>query len=246
VTAAGYVGPKVRVDHDISLLIPEIWCRMTAQERRPDFLIRNGYLEKCEDFEHAGKTVLLSRLGYRITSRFARSYFGRVFNHPHVVFTDDMLRPETQDLDLFADGMLNVITTQRTVAERYFKDGSVDSACPPLKALLHIMVHGNWEGHSLCDPLLRQLFTRESMLESDWYRERLSSKQQFDVRLWHRHIGYLETFLTRPTHADEAKRLGIETRLERAREQLDHVKQLSYLGELLGTIGRDPSLPESA
>ena len=35
VTAAGYVGPHVRVDHDISLLIPEIWCRMTAEERDP-------------------------------------------------------------------------------------------------------------------------------------------------------------------------------------------------------------------
>ena len=28
-TAAGYVGPKMQVDHDISLLIPEIWCRLT-------------------------------------------------------------------------------------------------------------------------------------------------------------------------------------------------------------------------
>src|SRR5262249_38996720 len=32
VTAAGYVGPKVRVDHDISLLVPEVWCRMTVEE----------------------------------------------------------------------------------------------------------------------------------------------------------------------------------------------------------------------
>jgi hypothetical protein len=246
VTAAGYVGPKVRVDHDISLLIPEIWCRMTPQERRPDFLIRNGYLEKCEDFEHAGKTVLMSRLGYRITPRFSRSYFGRVFNHPHMVFTDDMLRPETQDLDLFADGMENVINTQRTVAQRYINDGSISAACPPLRALLQIMVEGSSEGRALNDPELRALFTRDSMLASDWYKQRLSSKQQFDVRLWHRHIGYLETFLTRPTHADEAKRLGIETRLERAREELDHVKDLSYLAELLGTIGRDPAAPESS
>ena len=52
ITAAGYVGPNVRVDHDISLLIPEVWCRMTPAEREPKFLIANGYLEKCEDFEH--------------------------------------------------------------------------------------------------------------------------------------------------------------------------------------------------
>src|SRR5436190_7948733 len=52
VTAAGYVGPRFRVDHDISLLVPEIWCRMTVDERDPGHLIREGCLERCEDFEH--------------------------------------------------------------------------------------------------------------------------------------------------------------------------------------------------
>jgi len=32
---AGYIGPKYRVDHDISLLIPEIWCRLFPSERDP-------------------------------------------------------------------------------------------------------------------------------------------------------------------------------------------------------------------
>src|SRR4029078_856962 len=44
-TAAGHVGPHIRVDHDISMLVPEIWCRMKAEERNPAFLIRCGYLE---------------------------------------------------------------------------------------------------------------------------------------------------------------------------------------------------------
>ncbi|HZL13369.1 MAG TPA: hypothetical protein VFC85_04435, partial [Verrucomicrobiae bacterium] len=35
VTAAGFVGPKVRVDHDISLLVPEVFCRMVPEERDP-------------------------------------------------------------------------------------------------------------------------------------------------------------------------------------------------------------------
>ena len=34
-TSAGYVGPQVRVDHDISMLVPEIWCRMRVHERDP-------------------------------------------------------------------------------------------------------------------------------------------------------------------------------------------------------------------
>ena len=54
-TSAGYVGPKVRVDHDISLLVPEIWCRLTPEERDPAFLIRERYLEPLEDFEHEGE-----------------------------------------------------------------------------------------------------------------------------------------------------------------------------------------------
>src|SRR5208282_5401076 len=41
-TAAGFVGPTRRVDHDISLLIPEIWCRLTPMERSPAFLIHEG------------------------------------------------------------------------------------------------------------------------------------------------------------------------------------------------------------
>src|SRR2546423_11725602 len=45
VTSAGYIGPNRRVDHDISLLIPEVWCRMSVEERSPAFLIQEGYLE---------------------------------------------------------------------------------------------------------------------------------------------------------------------------------------------------------
>ena len=46
ITAAGYVGPQLRVDHDVSLIVPEIWSRMSAEERDPKFLIANRFLEK--------------------------------------------------------------------------------------------------------------------------------------------------------------------------------------------------------
>src|SRR5688572_24586964 len=75
VTAAGYIGPNTRVDHDISMLIPELWSRMEEWERDPKDMIENGYLEKCEDFEHDGKKVIASRLGYRITREFVVHYF---------------------------------------------------------------------------------------------------------------------------------------------------------------------------
>jgi hypothetical protein len=220
VTAANYVGPHVRVDHDVSLLVPEVWSRMSVQERDPGFLIRNNYLEKCEDFEFEGRPVLTSRLGYRITRRFVKTYFGRVFNHPHLVFTEEMLRPEKQDLALVVDGMDNIIETQKRVAGQYFADGSIEMACPPLKALLHIMRDDHFEGKDLNHPEIRALFTREALLSGEWYAGQLAAKRAKDKALWERHVAYLEGFLTKENYAHEAARLGLRARLEQARGTL--------------------------
>ncbi|HXS69079.1 MAG TPA: hypothetical protein VN761_09575, partial [Candidatus Polarisedimenticolia bacterium] len=240
VTAAGYVGPKVRVDHDISLLVPEVWCRMKGPERDPSFLISEKCLEKCVDFEHKGKKVLASRLGYRINARFIRRFFGRVFNHPAAVFTDEILRPEMQSMDVFVDGMENIVATQKRVAQMYFDDGSIAQACPPLKALLHIMLKDEWEGKGLDNPEFRKLFTRESLLASDWYAARLAAKQKVDRKLWRRHIEYLDKFLKRTSHADEAERLGIANRLVLAKKTAEQVDSPGYLKSLRGTIGAEP------
>ena len=243
VTAAGYVGPKVRVDHDISLLVPELWCRMSVEERSPKYLIEHGYLEKCADFEHRGRPVLAGRLGYRINERFVHAFFGRLFNHPGAVFTDPMLRPELQDLEIFVDGIDNIVTTQKRVAQMYFDDGSIAQACPPLQALLHIMLNGTWEGKSLEHPEVRRLFTREALLASDWYAARLAAKQQVDIRLWKRHIKYLERFGKKPSYSEEASRLGIPARLERARAALKQAESAEYLASLQGTLGVQPLEP---
>jgi len=240
VTAAGFVGPKVRVDHDLSLLVPEVWCRMTPEERNPQFLIGELCLDKCRDFEHAGKTVLAGRLGYRINARFVRRFFGRVFNHPNSVCTDEMLRPELQGMDTFVDGIDNIVATQKRVAKMYFDDGSIEQACPPLKALLHIMLHDQWEGKGLENPEFRKLFTRESMLASGWYAARLAAKQKVDRKLWRRNIDYLDKFLKLTSHSDEAKRLGIADRLAQARKTLVEVDSPKYLEFLQGTLGAEP------
>ena len=240
VTAAGCVGPKFRVDHDISLLAPEVWCHMLPEEREPQFLIANHYLEKCEDFLHGGKKVLASRLGYRINVRFVHRFFGRVFNHPHAIFAADMLKPELQDRDVFADGMDNIIATQQRVAKMYFDDGSVQQACPPLRALLHIMLHDAWEGRTLEHPEVRRLFTRENLLASEWYAARLKAKQALDCRLWRRHAEYLDKFLKRPSHGDEAARLGIAARLAHARQKFSEVEAADYWQRLAGTLGAEP------
>ena len=244
VTAAGYVGPHARVDHDISLLVPEVWCRMAVEERSPCFLHAHGYLERLADFEHDGRKILASRLGSRITKKFVNTFFGRVFNHPHVVLTEAMLKPELQGMETFIEGMDNIIATQKRVAEHYFADGSIEWACPPLKALLHIMRDDHYEGKALHDPEIRVLFTRESVLSSDWYRSRLVAKQVVDVRLWQRHVDYLEKFLRNPSYAGVAERMGLAARLGDARTKLAEVHAPGYIDSLVGMTGAEPAIPE--
>jgi hypothetical protein len=240
VTAAGYVGPNVRVDHDVSLIVPEVFCRMTPEERDPKFLIASHYLEPCEDFVQGGKKILASRLGYRINARFVHAFFGRVFNHPHAVFTEDMLRPELQDPDIFVEGMDNITSTQKRVAEMYFADGSIAQACPPLKALLHIMAQDHYEGKDLAHPEIRGLFTRDYLLASGWYAARLAAKQKVDRALLRRHADYLSQFLKRTSHADVAEKLEIGDRLVKTRKLLETIESPNYLTSLAGTLGAEP------
>jgi hypothetical protein len=239
-SAAGYIGPNYRVDHDISLLIPEIWCRLFPQERDPERMIEAGQLEQLQDYELDGKKVLASRLGYRITAKFVHTFFNRVFDNPMAVFTEEILKPETQDPKVYADGINNIVEAQQRTALAYFADDSVEDACPPLKALLHIMAYGHWEGKDANHPEVRGLFTREAMLASDWYQERLRIKQQRDIQLWQRHVATLSEFLSLPSHREEAARLGIAERLAHAKAELERVSSRRYLEELQGTIGADP------
>jgi len=235
-SAAGYIGPYYRVDHDISMLVPEIWCRMQVHERDPKYLIENAFLEKLSDFDWNGRRMAASRLGYRITALFADRFLGRIFEAPDTVFPEEILRPEKQNMEAFAAGVEAIVETQRRVAASYFEDGSVNGACPPLRALLHIMACGHWGGKNVDDPEVRAMFTRESLLASDWYRERLRTKQRRDIMLWNRHIAALEGCCAeRALPGPE-----IEARLIAARAQLLRVGAAGYLRELEGTIGADP------
>ena len=241
-TAAGHVGPHAQVDHDVSLLVPEIWARLSATERTPKYLIDNELLEPIKDYEFNGETILASRLGYRITYRFVRAFFGRLFDNPGKVFDEAMLRPETQDPESFADGVKNITEAQERVAKEYFEDGSVADACPPLRALLHIMAHGQYEGNTANDPQVRKMFTKEYLLNSDWYKARLKAKQQVDVRLWKRHAAYLEAFAAKPAYQAECAVLDLEARRKLAADELARAKAPAYLEELVGTLGTDPSV----
>jgi hypothetical protein len=236
-TAAGFIGPMYRVDHDNSMLVPELWCRMRVAEREPQYLIENGYLEKLEDFKFGGTTVLAGRLGYRITASFVDHFLGRIFEMPGTVFPEEMLCPEKQDLAEFVEGVNAIVAGQRTVAKNYFADGSAAAACPPIKALLHIMAYGDYEGKRENDPAVRTLFTRESLLASDWYRERLETQQALDMVRWTKHRDALQSFLA--SGLAECQ-LDLQSRLATAEAHLAQASSPGYVESLVGTLGADP------
>lgn len=241
-TAAAYVGPKCRVDHDISLLVPEIWARMRGEERSADWLIKNGYFEDCKSIDMPEVKPYLHRLGYRINRRFVNTFFGRVFTAPDLVLPDEMLQPELQDRDAFIDGMKNIVETQKRVADYYFEDGSVELACPPLKALLNIMSKGEFEGKDIHHAEIRHLFTRDHLMGSDWYKARLESRQKFEQRHWQNQLDYLHAFQKRETYKEEGSRLNIQGRIKLAQTHLDRARQPDFFESLKGTIGTEPHL----
>ena len=237
-TAAGYIGAERKIDHDISLLIPELWSRLPVEQRDPQYLIAQGQLEKLADFAYNGEVVYASRLGYRITERFVHTNFGKIFDYPTAVFDEAMLKPETQDMESFVDGVNNVYMAQQRVAQIYFQDGTINDACPPLEALLHIMAYGTYEGKDINAPSIRGLFTRDYLLQSAWYQERLSIKQQRDVQLWQQHQEYLLQRLAQIEAEDELMSVFVD-KLALVDERLQHLKHESYLQSLSGTLGAD-------
>jgi hypothetical protein len=241
-SAAGWLGPRCRIDHDVSLLVPEIWARMSPEEREPKYLIEHGYLERCVDWIHAGRPILASRLGWRVTSRFVQTFCGRVLGNPSTLFDDELLRPELQDNEVFAEGMENIVQAMRTASENYFSDGSIALAVPPLQALLHIMRDGNWKGSSINDPAVRALFDRAQVLRSDWYRARLEAQQRHDVAEGEKRIRYLEAFLGRANYADVAVRLQIREKLAAMQTAVATARGPNYVESLMGTLGVDPVL----
>ncbi len=240
-SSAGHIGPRMRIDHDFSMLVPELFSRMTADERSASALIEGGYLERLRDFEHDGRPVLASRLGYRMNERFATTYFGRIFLHPDVVFTPEMLKPESQDLATFAESMATIVTTHGRVARAYFDDGTIEFAVPPLRALLEIMADGRTaDGLTLDDEAFRVQFTREAILASDWYAARLDAKLAEDVRGARAGVAGLRTFLEGEANAEASERVGLAERLAEAEAASERYASEDYRASLVGTIGRQP------
>jgi len=239
-TAAGYIGHKYKVDHDISLMMPELWSRLSPEERDPEFLKKNGYLEKVEDFTYEGRLIPASRLGWRITPLFAATYLGRLFDTPSVVFTEDMLRPELQSIEEFVEGIENIEAAMEKSAKAYFEDGSYEAAIPPLKAVLSTMVYGNYEGKSIEHPEVRELFDREYVLRSDWYRTRLDCYREQEIAHVQTSIAYLKKFLADRAEPKSLTERRVQAELSSAYERLELLVSSNYLKRIWGSIGLDP------
>jgi len=244
VSSAAYCGPKYRVAHDISLLVPEIWSRMRPHEQDADFLIKNGYLEKCPDIntEREGKPFFCNgrRLGYRITNQFCIDFFTRMFTAPTHVFSEDMLKPELQSLETYAQSYYFINLTDEYVGKNYLYDKTVEVAIPPLKALIHIMVHREYNGLTLESPEFRALFTRDYVVNSDWYKARLDAKQKRDVDYYTHSLQYLRDYQNK--HPNSLKET-IEKRVVDVEAELVYRSSPEYRSDIVGCIGLDTSLP---
>ncbi|HUX38013.1 MAG TPA: hypothetical protein VMV44_08920 [Rectinemataceae bacterium] len=240
-TAAGHVGRAFKVDHDISLLVPELWSRLEPKERDPRAMLKAGYLEKVVDFDYEGRRIPASRLGYRITALFASTYLGRIFDTPASVFPDELLRPELQSMADFVDGVENIAEAQVKAARNYLADGSADrGAIPPIRALLHIMAEGSFEGRGIEDPEIRRLFTREYVLSSPWYAARLDAYVQREMAFLASAIAGQKAFLSDRGDDQGSTVRYVRENLEMAEAKLERVSTPAFRAGLVGTIGLDP------
>lgn len=242
ISSAGCIGPNFRIGHDISYLIPEIVCRMTAMERDPAYLIENGFLERCSDMVHRGKTIASSRLGYRITKKFVSAFLGRILSSPDTVISDEMLKPELQDMNVFADSMENIVNAHQRAASIFFEDGSIAKACPPLKALLHIMAKGDYEGMTLSSPEFRAMFSNENILNSDWYIERLRASKEVTLNRYKKCLNYMKSFCDAYNNSSIIGSLGLDATIKKTTSTVNALSRDTKASLALGTIGADPAV----
>lgn len=222
-TAAGSVGHKLKVDHDITLILPELICRMTPEELDPQFLIKEGSLELVDDMVVDGQKVHSSILGYRITQKFVKKYFARIFDHVEGLFTDEFLRPERQSMENFVNGVDFIYTNMKEQVDQYCRDGSYEELIPPLQVLFEIVKHdGEYKGMTLTSPEFLRMFDREEVVKTDWYKARLIQGQRNEIRTCEREIA-------------EMRARGLPT--TSVEERLGYVRSQLYLDDIFGSLG---------
>jgi len=100
------------------------------------------------------------------------------------------------------------------------------------------MANGDYEGKTVNDPAIRAMFSREYLLQSDWYQERLKIKQQRDCKLWQQHRDYILLRISETEPADPFHQ-ELANKLESTEQMFAKVAHPSYLDSLQGTLGAD-------
>ncbi|CAL6021033.1 Conserved_hypothetical protein [Hexamita inflata] len=220
-TAAGSIGHKLKVEHDITLIIPEIFTRMTASELKIENLIKSGCLEQVQDLVVDGKTVPASILGYRITSKFVKKYFARIFDSVDSLFTEEHLRPEVQSMANYVNGVNFIYENIKSCVEEYYTDGSYEELLPPLKVLFDIVKNGSSNGLTLTSPEFMKMFEREEVIKSNWYQQRLIQAQRNEIAL-----------LEKETATLKARKVPVDGLVER----LAYVRSAEYVKDIEGSL----------
>jgi hypothetical protein len=215
--------------------MPEVFSRLTAKERSAEYLIKIGYLEKV-DVEGVPNSDLL---GYRMTRKFMLEVMGRIFSSPDIIFPEEMLKPELQDLEIFRQSVENIVDTQKEYAARFIRDGSVEIACEPIKALIYIMAEGEYHKDDNTtwtrdSEEFRRLFTKEALLSSDWYQRRLDSQVVVDRHLLDRIEAAYDIALYT---VDENARAQFTHGKEWINRRRSQIEQVNYIDSLKGRIG---------
>jgi hypothetical protein len=89
-------------------------------------------------------------------------------------------------------------------------------------------------------PDVRAQFSRDAMLQSEWYHKRLLTKQSQDIAHWRRGVAALKKTIAEDS--EKAKAIDANSRLSFAENMLEKVSHSAHLKSLIGTAGSDPSL----
>ena len=126
------------------------------------------------------------------------------------------------------------------IMKAYFEDGSAEAAIPPLKAVLSVMAFGSYEGKSIEDPEVRTLFDRDTVLQSDWYKERLERYKDQEIAYIERSMNYIQAYLAKGTNASSNAARRAQLEVQRAKVRLEALRNPSYMEIITGSIGKDP------
>ncbi len=98
------------------------------------------------------------------------------------------------------------------------------------------------EGWKLDTPEFRELFTRESVLASDWYAARLDAKQATDIAHQEAGIARLKEFAGVAQNSRVSDRLNLGARTADAQAELERMQDASYASSWLArSAGRRSS-----